>query len=387
MSKVTGTLEADSGVQTASRLNRSDARTSAESPGAGFVHPESVEAQSGFSGRFPLPRISKQSKTRLKLIVSIALFGSLFAFGKVDLSESLHAALAANKGYLALACALFLSSIFVMAHRWQLLASAVGLSRPFLKMVQLCYVGLFFNLFLPSTVGGDVSRCYYLTKGTNKYLHALTSVLVDRAMGLAVLLLFATFGILFGPGGNGLPMELKIPIFVLTAGMFFVIPFLPQLSNRILGENNWISRKLNNSSATVYWQDRGLTAIGLFLSLVSQIIMVACHIAVGLALGLDNIPLWYYFVFYPSVAVLGFVTPSVNGIGVREWAYTYFLAINGVDRSLALTYALIWLGLTTMGSLVGGVVYLLGRFRPPVDQSEQIEQIDQSNQSEYSEQP
>lgn len=373
MSKVSSTIEADSGVHTARAQSRSvsvqvEQTTLVAEPttpvGEQTTPPASDDGMSGFSGKFPLPRISQQSKTKLKLIISLALFGSIFAFGKIDLSESIQAAVSANKGYLGTACVLFLASIFVMAHRWQLLANAVGLKKPFLKMVQLCYVGLFFNLFLPSTVGGDVSRCYYLTKGTNKYLHALTSVLVDRAMGLAVLLLFATLGLLFGPGGQDLSLQMKLPIFALTFGMYFVIPFMPQLSSRILGENNWITRKLNHSSAKVYWQDRGLTLMTLFLSVVSQILMVACHIAVGLALGLNDIPLWYYFVFYPSVAVLGFVTPSVNGIGVREWAYTYFLAIMGVDNSLALTYALIWLGLTTMGSVVGGIVYVLGRFRP-----------------------
>lgn len=373
MSKVSSTIEADSGVHTARAQSRSvsvqvEQTTLVAEPttpvGEQTTPPASDDGMSGFSGKFPLPRISQQSKTKLKLIISLALFGSIFAFGKIDLSESIQAAVSANKGYLVAACVLFLASIFVMAHRWQLLANAVGLKKPFLKMVQLCYVGLFFNLFLPSTVGGDVSRCYYLTKGTNKYLHALTSVLVDRAMGLAVLLLFATLGLLFGPGGQDLSLQMKLPIFALTFGMYFVIPFMPQLSSRILGENNWITRKLNHSSAKVYWQDRGLTLMTLFLSVVSQILMVACHIAVGLALGLNDIPLWYYFVFYPSVAVLGFVTPSVNGIGVREWAYTYFLAIMGVDNSLALTYALIWLGLTTMGSVVGGIVYVLGRFRP-----------------------
>ncbi len=352
MPKVTSTLEQTTGAPV-------------NSAQVAEPHLQSAGDQSSmFSGRFPLPRISQQSKTRLKLLISIALFASLFAFGKVDLRESYQAAIHANKAYLLSACGLFLLSVFVMAHRWQLLASAVGLSKPFLKMVQLCYVGLFFNLFLPSTVGGDVSRCYYLTKGTNKYLHALTSVLVDRAMGLAVLLLFATFGILFGPGGTGLPLQLKVPIFVLTAGMYCVIPFLPQLSVRILGENNWVTRKLNHGSAKVFWQDKRLTITTLFLSVVSQIILVACHIAVGLALGLDHIPLWYFFVFYPSVAVLGFVTPSVNGIGIREWAYTYFLTLAGVDRSLALTYALIWLGLTTLGSVVGGIVYMAGHFKP-----------------------
>ncbi len=76
-------------------------------------------------------------------------------------------------------------------------------------------------------------------------------------------------------------------------------------------------------------------------------------------------PLWYYFVFYPSVAVLGFVTPSFNGIGIREWAYTYFLLLVGVDRAYALTYALMWLGLTTFSSVFGGLVYILSHMQPP----------------------
>ena len=61
--------------------------------------------------------------------------------------------------------------------------------------------------------------------------------------------------------------------------------------------------------------------------------------------------------------MLGFVTPSFNGIGIREWAYTYFLTLTGVDKAHALTYAIMWLGLNTLSSLVGGLVYLLGHFK------------------------
>ncbi len=333
------------------------------SPAEGLV-PGMASQSPSFSIPF-LSRISPRTKNTLKLVISIALFASLFLFGKVDLSESMRACVGANKAYLAVGLVLFLLAVFVMAHRWQLLAQAVGLPRPFMKMVQLYYVGLFFNMFLPSTVGGDVTRCYYLTKGSNKHLHALTSVLVDRAMGLAMLLLFATAGITFGPGANGLPLQLKLPVFLLTLAMFCLIPFLPSISKRILGEHNWLSRKLNHGTATVFWQDKGLICMSLFLSLVSQVMFVMAHIGVGLALGLDKIPLWYYFVFFPSVAVLGFVTPSVNGIGVREWAYCYFLSLMGVDRSVGLAFALILFGLTTISSLVGGIVYMAGHFKLP----------------------
>ena len=307
--------------------------------------------------------ISKETKLRLKIGVSVVMFASLFFFGKVDLSKCIRVALGANRVYLALAVVVFLASTFLNAHRWQRLAQAVGLDKSLLKMTQLCFVGNFFNLFLPSTVGGDVSRCYYLSKGTGKYANAFYSVLADRTVGIAVLFLFASVGILFGPGGNGLAWQLKLPVFAGTLFVFGLLPFAPQISTKILGPNNFITRQINNSPAAVYWKDKGLLMTAVGLSIVMQVVIVAVHVAIGMALGLTTIPLWYYFVFYPSVAVLGFVTPSFNGIGIREWAYTYFLTMMGVDRDHALTYAIMWLGLTTANSLVGGLVYILGHFQ------------------------
>ncbi len=317
--------------------------------------------------------MSKTTKVWLKLLISAGMFASLFLFGKVDLSKSWEAAIHANRWYLGSAVLIFLASVFLNSHRWQLLTSAVGFRRPLKDLVQYYYVGLFFNLFLPSTVGGDFSRCYYLSKGTGKHAEAFYSVLADRALGIAVLFMMASLGLLFGPGGSGLPWQLKLPIFAGTIVVFGVLPFVPQLSRAVLGEHNWVSKQFNNSSAAVYWQDKKLMAVCLVWSIVLQLIMVGIHIAIGLALGLTNIPLWYYLVFYPSVAVLGFITPSFNGIGIREWAYTYFLTMMGVDRSQALTYALIWLGLTTLMSLMGGIVYLLGHFKISAEEVEKFQ--------------
>lgn len=317
--------------------------------------------------------MSKSTKVWLKILISAGLFVSLFLFGKVDLAKTWEAAIHANRYYLSGAVIIFLASVLLNSHRWQLLAAAVGFKRPLRELVQYYYVGMFFNLFLPSTVGGDFSRCYYLSKGTGRYANALYSVLADRALGIAVLFLMASVGILVGPGASSLPWQLKSPIFAGTFFVFGLLPFIPRLCKAILGERNWVTRQFNNSAASIYWTDKGLLTICLVWSIVLQLIMVGIHIAIGLALGLNNIPLWYYLVFYPAVAVLGFVTPSFNGIGIREWAYTYFLTFVGIDRSQALTYALIWLGLTTSMSLLGGLVYMLGHFKISAEEVEKFQ--------------
>lgn len=317
--------------------------------------------QQAATSRFP--RISESTKLRIKLCFSLVVLASLFLFGKIDLSSSWQAALNADRWCILGAVGLFLFSVVLNAYRWKLLARAVGFNKPLLKLVQYCYVGQFFNLFLPSTVGGDFSRCYYLSKGTGNYASAFYSVLADRALGIAVLFLMASAGIIFGPGGGGIPWQLKAPIFAGAFFVFAVLPFVPALSRRILGPQNWVSRQFNDSPANVYWRNKQLMLVCLSWSIALQILMVGIHVLVGMALGLNQVPFWYYFVFYPSVAVLGFITPSFNGIGIREWAYTYFLTMMGVDRAHALTYAIILLGLTTFMSLVGGLVYMLGHFK------------------------
>jgi len=317
--------------------------------------------------------LSKKAKLQIKLGLSAVMIGSLFACGKFDFSKSLHVASQANPWLLTLAVVMLVLTTFLNAHRWQILAAAVGFHKPVLELAKYCFAGNFFNLMLPSTVGGDFSRCYYLSKGTGRYHHALYSVLADRVVGISVLFAFASGGILLAPGAMGLPWQLKAPILGGTVALFGLLPFMPALTTKILGPQNKITQRFNNSVVQAYWRDRGLIGMSLFLSVVLQLVIVLCHVCIGLALGLQSVPLWYYFVFYPSVAVLGFVTPSFNGVGIREWAYTYFLTMVGVDQTHAVTFALIWLGLNTFNALFGGVVYAAGHLQINKEEAEKLQ--------------
>jgi uncharacterized protein (TIRG00374 family) len=308
-------------------------------------------------------RMSKSLKLQAKLLISLLLFGSLFIFGKVDLSKSIQTALSANPIFIAMAILSFIGSTVLIAVRWQLLAKAVGFERNLFKLSQYCYVGLFFNLFLPSTVGGDFSRCYYLSKGSGKYVDAFYSVLADRTIGIAVLFFMASFGLLISPERTSLPFELKLPIYVGTVLIFGLMPFAPKLTKTILGESNWLTKQFNSSTAGIYWQDKKLILLAFAWSMAFQLVVVFSHISLAYSLGITNVPIWYYFVFYPCVAVLGFITPTFNGIGIREWAYTYFLKMMNVSDSHAGAYAIMWLGMTTLASLFGGLVYVGGHFK------------------------
>jgi glycosyltransferase 2 family protein len=316
-------------------------------------------------------RLPKSLKLKLKIFFSLVMFAALPLFLKIDPQRTWTTITQTNLWILGLTAFVVVATTALNARRWQILAAALGISKPFLELAEYYYVAMFFNLFLPSTVGGDFSRCYYVSKGTGKIADAFYSVLADRASGIAVLFASATVGILLSPGAKDLPWQLKMPVFAGAFGLFIVMPFMPVLSRRILGESNWVTRQFNNSNAQVFWRDKSLVAAAIAWSVFIQVIMVGCHFGIAAALGIaDKLPIWYYFVFYPCVAVLGFVTPSFNGIGIREWAYTYFLMLMGVERPAALSYALLWLAVTTLLSLVGGVVYVGAKLTPPPPQEE-----------------
>ncbi len=66
---------------------------------------------------------------------------------------------------------------------------------------------MFFNLFAPGTVGGDVSRVVYLARDQESHAkgravtttHAAMSVLMDRAIGMIVLVWLGAAGLLLFP--------------------------------------------------------------------------------------------------------------------------------------------------------------------------------------------
>ena len=299
----------------------------------------------------------------IKPIISILLICSLFKFSKVTTGQIFQVFNKANLLLCLIAFVVLVASNFISGYRWKLLAKVLGFNLTLIDFTKFYLMGLFFNLFLPSTIGGDFSRCYYLSKDSGNYTKALSSVLADRFIGLSVLFLFASFGLVFAIQTNFIPSIYKILIVSLTAIIFVLVPIFPKIVGLIFKQPNFIFNLFHNSSLSTYWKDRNLIFATMTWSVILQTVIVICHVLIGYALGLTSIPFWYYFIFYPIVAVLAFIVPSINGLGIREWAYTYFLGLAGVNTTDGVTYAFIWLALNTLTSVVGGIIYYLGDFR------------------------
>ena len=50
--------------------------------------------------------------------------------------------------------------------------------------------------------------------------------------------------------------------------------------------------------------------------------------------------------------------PSLNGLGVREGAFVYFLK-GDIGAGVAFAVSMLWLGVIILYSLIGGIMYLV----------------------------
>ena len=241
------------------------------------------------------------------------------------------------------------------AYRWKVLAEVQGLSAPFKKFVLYYYIGMFFNLFLPTSIGGDIGRSYLLSRGRTHLKQAVLSVLADRGVGFAAMTAIA-LAALSQSTVLAVPPVLSWALYF-SGGLLF-LGFLIPFSARSLIEAKWPGL----SPVMKYWRSPGLLVYLFALSLVLQASVIGVHILVGKAVGL-SISTGYYFVFTPLVVAISMIPVSLNGLGLREGAYIYFLRQAGVPIETGMAFGLSWFVIIFVSGLVGGIAWILSAER------------------------
>ena len=307
-------------------------------------------------------------KVLIRLIISVVAFVALIKYGKVDIGEALSHLLTVNPLYFFLAYVFFTLTICFSGIRFFIASKALGFRKNLWQCVQLNFVGTFFNNFLPTTFGGDALRGYYLKSGTDiPVSRAAGCLLCERYTGMVVLFWMCSLTFLFRDLGFideslwNVRHEMAYFTYACTLGSIFVVPFIPKIKSAIFGEESWVYKKFVEP-VIIFWNDRKLIGRIFVFSFLLQSCVVMSHYFVAQSLGLE-IPLSYYLIFYPLTTIAGFLIPSLNGLGVREGAYIYFLSQIGIGSEEGLAFSVGFLIILLVSSVVGGLVYLFGDFR------------------------
>ena len=301
-------------------------------------------------------------KKRLILLAKLAVMAGLLSllYRHVDFA-AFRAALAGLRwGWIPLIYALLLFNTALNSWKWGLLLKSDGIAIPLRSLMCSHLIGTFFNLFLPSSIGGDAYRVVDVGRRAGAGAKSFAAVFAERLMGFLAL---ALWGLLFSAiGWSRLPdkriLFLPVIVFALVQRRALVAVWGFLRMDRLKKLDAFLHRFLDSMAG--YHADRKLIAWVFGLSLVFQMTAIATIFCISRALHWDA-PFVYFCIFVPLITLGEALPISIFGIGVRDGLYVFFFAQAGVAREQALSLALVYVLISILYSLGGGVLFLLRR--------------------------
>lgn len=305
----------------------------------------------------------------LKTLVSLGLLS--FLLSRIDLSGLLETLTSAHLFYVVLVLIIYLLSQLLSCFRWVLLARPLGFRLPYREFLSFYFIGMFFNLFAPSTVGGDVGRVFYLARGGTETreggraaptAYALISVVADRAIGLAVLVWIGALALLVFPAYS-LPLVIRYLTYAVALGSLLGWASVPLINRFLRRREDPLGKNLRWGLET-YWGHQSVIIQTVLLSFFVHFIQTGVQLLVGQALYLD-LPWSYGFILYPLVGLFSALPISLNGIGLREGGYLFLLRQIDVSSEKAIAFGILWFIIVAFDSLIGGIVFILRKVPKP----------------------
>ncbi len=247
----------------------------------------------------------------------------------------------------------------VCSVKWKIIAESVDIEKPFWEYVIFYLSGMFLNIFLPTSVGGDVGRAYFLT-GQKGWQKGFATVLAERYTGFVALSLFLSWGVYHG--GGFLPetarkMFILLPIPVIGGALFFLFGGKQLLGKVLPGKVEVFDHFYE------ILRKGGIMAISLFISILFYFFYIWMHHVVAAALGFA-VPFSTLTAIVTMTSIVSMIPISLGGLGIREGSYFYFLTLFGISQHMGVAFGVTILAVNLFLSLSGGIlIYVFKVYR------------------------
>ncbi len=325
------------------------------------------------------PQLRKYLKFLLRFAVSCGLL--FWLFSSVELTEIIRGFKVMPIWAWVAAIALYLLSQILSSIRWAVICKALGFEKRLLDYFRYYFVGMFFNLFMPTSIGGDLMKIWFLAGKEPLKLRASYSVLADRAFGFLAMFTLASAVLALWP--DLLPAWLGWVVFgvygVMVSGVLLFPLFFRQISLFCSNLQLSLARRLASPVILSFWRCPGASCQAFGLSLLLQFCCMAsvAVLATGFSAGglPMDIPSRFFFVAFPLVAVIMVLPVSISGFGVREGGFVYLLGLKGVPQEVAISLSLAFFGIQAATSLIGGIIYVTGMHRAEIPVENEVVEI------------
>ena len=270
-----------------------------------------------------------------------------------------------------LSVGMYLGSLLVVAVgqvlyalRWRVVLVAMRITIPLAEVLRQYAIGIFFSNLMPTAIGGDATKVYYLGHAAG-YLEVGASVVVDRTLGFLWLAVF----------GSALAWTAGAPtsLFVLNRTLLtaFAVTFVVLLA---LAGMAPLDRLRSPSGRIAYaWEERVRGFVRCFqlgarrpVTFGASALVLIVYIGLLTfvyqrffrAAGVEPPPALQVAGVLASMGIFVNVPVSVNGIGLREQLHYLMFAALGVSKEVAVSISLLMFSHALLLSLIGYAAWL-----------------------------
>lgn len=314
----------------------------------------------------------------LRIFISLGLLAYLVSVA--NLKKIILVLQQVNPWAILLAILAFLIAVIFLAIRWRVLVRSHNIAVGLWHLIVFYFIGFFFNNFLPTSIGGDLSRAFYLGQFTGKKATSLGTVFLERIIGLLSTLTLAAVSLLWLIKYFHSDKIIYFTVFLILFLTFLLILFM---SRRVYRKINGLislitfydigDKLIKVMDSLHFYRRKKMALISAFgLSLAAQIMLIIMNYVLAQGLHLP-VSFGYFFIVVPVTFIFS-LFPSINGIGVRDSGYLLLLERQGLQPAQILSLSFLVVALPMLLSMIGGAFLLFYRQRgieaPPITQED-----------------
>lgn len=294
----------------------------------------------------------------IKIIVSLLTLWLLSYF--VNWRETFTVLRDVDFVFAFIALVIFWVAQFISALRFLYIVRVLHGKINYMKSVIVHFIGLWFNQFLPSSLGGDILKFALLTRSIGTGI-SFRACILDRLSGF-IFLLFAIF-ITFPLYSKILPEQwMTTGIAAISFGFLITLISLAWYFSHLrrkhfTGKPRFL--KFTQLFADI-WLFRRLTYLipQFWTSAVVHFNGIFSYVLIGLSLGVD-VNIVDFILIVPLIFLLSLIPISFAGWGVREMSAIWFFNSVGIPKSKALAMSLAFGCFLIISALPGLVLTFL----------------------------
>lgn len=309
-------------------------------------------------------KTKKWASFTARVTITLLLFALLFK--SLSWSTLLAAIARADHMFILLSFPFGALGLLVSAYQWQCLLRGEQIRVGLLKLVKLYLIGTGFSHFLPTGMGGDVVKAFYVGRESDNYAGSASAVVMTRLTGFFGMQLVAFTALLLWHAYFHRELILLAVLFsLLVGGMIGGVVLLAAILPRMV-KKSWTKKRVFASIIPVGNALLGamkrprLLASATLVGVVFWILSTLNYYVYALALRID-IPFYFYFVAIPVASLVAFLPVTINGFGLRESAFVYIFSTMHVSPASSLLLALLMDVQVLFFGAIGGLLYLTMR--------------------------